>query len=37
MILYRKNIAFSWQKQRFYPIKAMFLKEKKNIVVFCVL
>lgn len=36
MILYRKNIAFSWQKQRFYTIKAMFLKEKKNIVVFCV-
>ena len=32
MILYRKNIAFSWQKQRFYTIKAMFLKEKKNIV-----
>ena len=36
MILYRKNITFSWQKQRFYTIKAMFLKEKKNIVVFCV-
>lgn len=36
MILYRKNIAFSWQKQRFYTIKAMLLKEKKNIVVFCV-
>lgn len=36
MILYRKNIAFSWQKQRFYTIKAMFLKEKKNIVVFYV-
>lgn len=36
MILYRKNIAFSWQKQRFYTIKAMLLKEKKNFVVFCV-
>ena len=36
MILYRKNIAFSWEKQRFYTIKAMLLKEKKNFVVFCV-
>ena len=35
MILYHKIIAFSWQKQRFYTIKAMFLKENKNIVVFC--
>ena len=29
-------MAFSCQKQCFYTIKAMFLKEKKNIVVFCV-
>ena len=32
MILYRKIIVFSWQKQRFYTIKAMFLKEKKILL-----